>query len=276
MPKGSSEASLAALRERLRGYGEGSASLIVCLSGGVDSSFLLRVAHETLGGRVVALTTVSPTHPEEDTAEAIRLGRELGAEHIVIEANELEIPGYRENPVDRCYFCKSNLYAIARREADRRGIRWIADGVNLDDLDDYRPGLKAASDYGVVHPLAEAGFSKRAIREASRALGLRTWDRPASPCLSSRFPYGTAITEEGLERVARGERWLRERGFRECRVRYYGERARIEVAREELGRLEPGSGLYAELVSAFRRIGFRDVEVDPRGFKSGRLNEGIV
>ncbi len=246
--------------------------ILVCSSGGVDSSFLVRVAHAVLGDRVLALTTVSPTNPEEDTAEATRLARDLGVAHLVLDVNELEIAGYRENPTNRCYFCKSNLYEIAAAEAERRGIAWIVDGVNLDDLGDYRPGLQAAAERRIRHPLAEAGLSKREIREASRRLGLRTWDRPASPCLSSRFPYGTEITLEGLGRVARGEQWLRARGFRECRVRYFGDRARVEVPVAELPRL---GKLQPELERAFQGLGFRAVEVDPRGFRSGSLNEAL-
>ena len=172
--------------------------VLVCFSGGVDSSFLLRVAHDVLGARAIALTTVSPTNPDEDTEDAVALARDLSVEHVVVHANELEIPNYRENPTNRCYFCKSNLYEIAAAEAERRGIPWIVDGVNRDDLGDYRPGLKAAEERTIRHPLAEVGMTKQEIRDASRGLGLSTFDRPASPCLSSRFPYGTEITLDGL------------------------------------------------------------------------------
>jgi uncharacterized protein len=267
----SAEDKLAVLQRSLREMGR----VLVCFSGGVDSSFLLRVAHDVLGREAVALTTVSPTNPEEDTEEAATLAAELGVEHVVMKVNELEIPNYRENPVNRCYFCKSNLYEIATMEASRRGVRWIIDGVNDDDLDDYRPGLKAASERTIRHPLAEAALSKAEIRELSRRLGLRTADRPASPCLSSRFPYGTAITLDALERVARGEKWLRAHGFRECRVRYFGARARIEVPIADVSRLaaEP---LRGEVDASFREIGFHEVEIDPRGFRSGSLNATIA
>jgi pyridinium-3,5-biscarboxylic acid mononucleotide sulfurtransferase len=260
--------------ESLRASIEEMRSALVCFSGGVDSSFLVRVANEVLGEHAVALTTVSPTNPQEDTAEALALAKDLGVSHVIVHANELDIPSYSENPTNRCYFCKSHLYEIAASEAARRSIPWIVDGVNLDDLGDYRPGLRAAGERSIRHPLAEAGLSKSEIREASRELGLRTFDRPASPCLSSRFPYGTAITLEGLERVERGEKWLRARGFRECRVRYYGQRARIEVPLAEVPRLSSGPLRY-ELETTFRGIGFREVEIDPRGFRSGRLNEAL-
>ena len=248
--------------------------VLVCFSGGVDSSFMLRVAHDVLGARALALTTVSPTNPDEDTEEATLLARELGVEHIVVHANELDIPNYRENPVNRCYFCKSSLYEIAAAEAQRRSVAWIIDGVNADDLGDYRPGLRAASERTIRHPLAEVGLTKQQIRELSRELGLRTFDRPASPCLSSRFPYGTAITLEGLDRVARGEKWLRARGIRECRVRFYGERARVEVPLGDVERLS-AEPLRGELEACFHDIGFAAVEIDPRGFRSGRLNESL-
>jgi uncharacterized protein len=265
------DTKLADLRERFRTMGE----MIVAFSGGVDSSFLLRVASDTVGRAAVALTTVSPTNPDEDTEQAIALARELGIEHRVIRANELDIPGYRENPIDRCYFCKSNLYSIAEREAAARGIRWIVDGVNLDDLRDYRPGLRAAGERQVRHPLAEANLSKHEIRDLSRRLGLETWDRPASPCLSSRFPYGTEITLAALERVARGEKLLRHHGFAECRVRYYGDRARVEVPVADLPRLQEQS-LREVVVHGLREIGFRTIEIDPEGFRSGKLNRGIA
>jgi pyridinium-3,5-biscarboxylic acid mononucleotide sulfurtransferase len=260
--------------ERLRSSLGDLGEAIVAFSGGVDSSFLLQVAREVLGRRAIALTTVSPTNPDDDTADAIALAREWDVEHVVVHANELEIPGYQANPVNRCYFCKTNLYEIAETEAERRGIRWIVDGVNLDDLVDYRPGLKAASEHRIRHPLAEAELSKTEIREASRRLGLRIWDRPASPCLSSRFPYGTPITLDGLERVARAETVLRARGFRECRVRYHAERARIEVPLDDLPRLlEPA--VREAVARELRNIGFRFVTIDLEGFRSGNLNREL-
>lgn len=275
MPSATAERPLEAKLERLREILTETAPALVAFSGGVDSSFLLRFAADLPGNRPIALTTVSPTNPEEDTEDAAELARELGLEHVVVHANELEIPGYRENPVDRCYFCKTNLYEIAGAEATRRGIRWILDGVNTDDLGDYRPGLRAAEEREVRHPLAEAGLSKEEIRTASRALGLRSWDRPSSPCLSSRFPYGTPITPEGLTRVARAEKLLRAEGFRTCRVRHQDQTARIEVPLEDLPRLlEPV--LRARVVAGMREIGYRVVSVDLEGFRSGSLNRGIA
>jgi len=248
--------------------------VLVCFSGGVDSSLMTRVAHDVLGDEAIALTTVSPTNPDEDTEEAVELARQLGIEHLIVHVNELDIPNYRSNPIDRCYLCKSNLYEIATVQATRREIPWIVDGVNADDLGDYRPGLRAAAERTVRHPLAEASLGKQEIRELSRDLGLRTFDRPASPCLSSRFPYGTAITLEGLAKVSQGEKWLRAHGFRECRVRYYGNRARVEVPRDEIARLT-ASPLRDELEAQLRSVGFTEVEIDPRGFRSGSLNDAL-
>ena len=249
-------------------------SALVAVSGGVDSSFLLRVAHEVLGDRLSALTSVSPTNPEEDTAAAAALARALGVDHLVIDQNELEIPGYAANPVDRCYLCKDRLYDICAERAAARGRAVILDGVNVDDLGDYRPGLRAAEEHGVRHPLVEAGLRKAELRAISRALGLATWDKPASPCLSSRFPYGSTITLEGLRRVATAEQALHALGFRELRVRAHGEAARIELPPDDLPRLGDPV-LRATVLDAVRAAGFREVTVDPEGFRSGRLNDAL-
>lgn len=250
-------------------------AVLVAFSGGVDSSFLLHVAAGVLGPRCLALTTVSPTTPAGDLDDARALATALGVEHVVHATDELAVPGYAENPVDRCYLCKDNLFVICRDEAARRGIGVIVDGANVDDLGDHRPGLGAASEHGVRHPLVEAGMTKADIRAASRASGLATWDRPASPCLSSRFPYGTRITPDRLARVAAAERFLHTCGFRELRVRFHGEIARLEVPVGEMSRLlEPG--LREAIVAELRRIGFAYVALDLQGFRSGSLNETLA
>jgi uncharacterized protein len=250
-------------------------SVIVAFSGGVDSTFLLKAAHDAIGDRVLALTTTSPTMPDEDRESAIAMARKIGARHLVIESNELEIRGYAANPINRCYLCKTNLFEVCEAKARELGIENIVDGLNLDDLHDYRPGMQAAAERRVRHPLVEAELGKAEIRELSRAMGLETWDRPASPCLSSRFPYGTEITLEGLRKVADGEKVLHGLGFRIARVRYHGDVARIEVDRDETARIfEPR---IRDIVDReLKRIGFRFVTVDLKGFRSGSLNEGIV
>jgi pyridinium-3,5-biscarboxylic acid mononucleotide sulfurtransferase len=247
---------------------------LVAFSGGVDSSFLLHVAAGVLGPRCLALTTVSPTTPAGDLDDARALAAALGVEHVVHATDELAVPGYAENPVDRCYLCKDNLFVICRDEAARRGIGVIVDGANLDDLGDHRPGLGAASEHGVRHPLVEAGMTKADIRAASRAAGLATWDRPASPCLSSRFPYGTRITHEGLARVAAAEDALRALGFRELRVRVHDRVARIEVDVDAMPRLLDPE-VRGRVTDRLRSLGFAYVTLDLDGFRSGSLNETL-
>src|SRR6266436_9801174 len=208
MTRGEMETSkdLNAKFERMRAGFAPMRSLIVAFSGGVDSTFVLRVAYETLGDKVLALTTTSPTMPDEDRESALAMALLIGARHLIVESNELEIPGYSANPINRCYLCKHNLFTVCEAKAAELGIDNIVDGLNLDDLHDYRPGMQAASEKRVRHPLVEAELSKAEIRELSRAMELPTWDRPASPCLSSRFPYGTEITPEGLRKVSEGEK----------------------------------------------------------------------
>jgi len=265
------EAKLGHLREIFRPM----RSAMVAFSGGVDSTFVLKVAYDTIGDRVLALTTTSPTMPDDDRLSALEMAALIGARHLVIDSNELEIPGYARNPIDRCYLCKHNLFTVCEEQARERQIEEIVDGLNLDDLHDYRPGIKAASEKRVRHPLVEAEMSKADIRELSRAMGLPTWDRPASPCLSSRFPYGTQITLEGLRRVEQGERLLHAMGFRVARVRHHGEIARLEVEADEVARLlEPA--IRDTVDRKLKQLGFRFVTVDLKGFRSGSLNEGIA
>ncbi len=268
------EAKLDRKLERLRGIFAPMRSAIVAFSGGVDSTFVLKVAHDAIGDRIIALTTTSPTMPDEDRESALTMARAIGARHLVIESNELEIPGYAANPVNRCYLCKYNLFTVCEGKAGELGIEEIVDGLNLDDLHDYRPGMQAASEKRVRHPLVEAELTKAEIRELSRAMNLPTWDRPASPCLSSRFPYGTEITHEGLAKVAEGEKLLHAMGFRVARVRYHGDVARLELEQSEIARvLEPD--LRDSVDREFKRIGFRFVTIDLKGFRSGSLNEGL-
>lgn len=250
-------------------------SVIVAFSGGVDSTFVLKVAHDAIGDRVLALTTTSPTMPDQDRLTALEMAQRIGARHLVVDSNELEIPGYAQNPLNRCYLCKHNLFTVCEAKARDLAIDEIVDGLNLDDLNDYRPGIQAATEKRVRHPLVEAQLTKAEIRELSRAVDLPTWDRPASPCLSSRFPYGTEITPDGLRKVEQGEQVLHEMGFRVARVRYHGDVARLEVESREIPRLLEAQ-VREKIDKALKEIGFRFVTVDLKGFRSGSLNEGIA
>ena len=261
--------------DRMREIFSPMRSVIVAFSGGVDSTFVLKVAYDTIGDRVLALTTTSPTMPDEDRESALTMAQVIGARHLIVESNELEIPGYSANPLNRCYLCKHNLFTVCEAKAAELGIDNIVDGLNLDDLHDYRPGMQAASEKRVRHPLVEAELSKAEIRELSRAMRLPTWDRPASPCLSSRFPYGTEITPEGLAKVAAGERILHAMGFKVARVRFHGEVARLELERSEMERIFE-TQIRDAVDREFKKIGFRFVAIDLKGFRSGSLNEGVI
>lgn len=265
------EAKYRALTSHLARLGR----VLVAFSGGVDSSFVLRAAVEACGEGVLAVTAISPAVPAREVKEAKALAAALGARHRLVRTAEMADPNYVANPATRCYFCKRELYARLADLAAADGHAAVVDGVNRDDLADWRPGRIAAAERGVLSPLVEAGFTKAEVRAASRALGLPTWNKPAMPCLASRFPYGTPITLGGLRRVERAEAVLREHGFRELRVRHYGEAARVEVAAEELPRLlEPAR--QAAVTAALRGLGYRTVTVDPEGFRSGKLNAGLA
>jgi len=251
-----------------------SERLLVAFSAGVDSTFLLKAAHMAIGARAIALTAASPTVPPGELDAAKNFAESLGCRHIVLDSHELTNPSFSQNPVNRCFFCKDELYRISRAEADKLGIETIVDGTNLDDLKDHRPGLKAADEWGVRHPLVEAEMSKEEIRRYSRALSLPTWDKPSSPCLSSRFPYGTEINLERLKKVGNCEVFMKQLGFREFRVRYHGDLARIEVSQNEIDRLFDKS-IREAIVKRFKEVGFNFVSLDLQGFRSGSLNEAL-
>ncbi len=247
-------------------------SVLVAFSGGVDSTFVLQVALEVLGRRAVALTAISASVAPEERREAVRLAQLLGAQHVLVDSAELQNPAYQRNPTDRCYFCKSELYALCERSRAELGLAAVVDGFNADDRLDHRPGHRAAEEARVHSPLAEAGLTKDEIRALSQAAGLPTWDKPAMPCLASRIPYGTSVTEERLVQVGSAESELRALGLRTFRVRYHGEVARLEVAQEELARFAD-SGFRAQVNSALLARGFKFVALDLEPFRSGRLNE---
>ena len=250
-------------------------SVIVAYSGGVDSAYLADVCHEVLGDRSLAVTAASASVAPDELEAAINLAAARGWRHKVIATGEMEEPGYAENGPRRCFFCKTELYTELGALAATMGNPAIANGTNADDLGDYRPGLEAAANYKVVSPLVQSGMTKDDIRALSRARGLPTWDKPAQPCLSSRIPYGTRVTVESLARIGRAERALKGLGFRELRVRHYGESARVEISRSEMAGLD-SNGLTERVIEAVRSAGYTNVEIDPRGFRSGNLNAAIV
>jgi uncharacterized protein len=248
----------------------GLESAVVAFSGGVDSSCLLAVAVKVLGSRTLAVTATSETYPERELLEARSLAGQLGARHREVVSEELDIPEFKHNPRNRCYYCKKELFGKLREIADREGLAYVLDGTNLDDRGDHRPGRQAAEELGVRSPLEEAGFTKSDIRELSRYLGLPSWDKPAFACLSSRFPYGTAITSERVGQVGRAEEALRQLGFRVLRVRYHDTVARLELGPEEFA-LATGA-LREKVIQIVTESGFTYVAVDLQGYRTGSMN----
>jgi uncharacterized protein len=264
--------NLIAKEERLREIFRELDSVIVAYSGGVDSSYVAYVANRELGPRAVCITGQSASLPGYQRAEIDDVVQRFGFQHEIIQTEELENPGYRANNPDRCFFCKDELYTKLESVARTRGIASIVDGSTVDDLGDYRPGRRAASQHAVRSPLIEAGLTKSEVRELSRRATLPTWDKPASPCLSSRIAYGTTVTIERLSKVDRGEEILREFGFREFRVRHHEQLVRIEIAPAEMERVLR-KDLIDELARRFRGLGFKYVTLDLEGFRSGSMNE---
>ena len=249
-------------------------SLIVAYSGGVDSAYLAYAAHKALGASALSVTADSPSYPERHRALALRLARDFGFNHLVIQTAEMARPEYRANPANRCYYCKHELYSHLSTLAGERGIPVIADGSNADDRGDYRPGRQAAREFGVRSPLDEAGLTKNDIRELSRLAGLPTWDEPASACLSSRIPYFSEVTDEKLRMIERAENVLRDMGFRICRVRHHDTIARLELGLDEIARaLEPNTAAIIDC--ELRAIGYAHVTVDLRGYRLGSLNDAL-
>jgi uncharacterized protein len=256
---------LVSLRQRFEEMG----SVLVALSGGVDSALVMRVAHEVLADSAVAFTAISPTFPAEELLEAERMTRQLGIRHLLVDSNELESEGYARNAGDRCYFCKSELFELAKARARELGIAWVADGTIVDDLGDHRPGLKAATEHAVRHPLVEVGMDKSGVRAIAKALGLAVWSKPSFACLGSRFPVGTRVTENRVGRIGRIERHLRTVGLSQFRARWHtvddAEVVRIEVDAADI-EIVARSGLRDGIVDVCKAEGFKWVTLDLQGY----------
>lgn len=250
-------------------------SCVVAFSGGVDSTFLARAAKDALGERALLVTADSESYPTSELAEARRLAASLGMQHVVIRTEEMSNPEYQKNPTNRCYFCKDELFTKLAPLAAKFGTRTLVYGANMDDLGDHRPGMVAAREHGARAPLIEAGLTKVEIRQLSRAVGLPTWDKPSFACLASRFPYGSALTPEKLRQIEAAEEAVRAQGFHQFRVRHHGEMARLEIAKDEMGRLWE-EGRSEAIARSLRALGFSYVTVDLEGYRSGSMNQGLL
>jgi len=258
--------------EQLRTLFREMEQALIAYSGGIDSTLVAKIAYDVLGDRALAVTAVSPSLLPEELEDAILQAATMGISHQIVQTHEMENPNYTSNPVNRCYFCKSELHDTLKPLALKLGYPYVVDGVNADDLHDYRPGIRAAKERGARSPLAEVNISKVEVRQLSQQLSLPWWDKPAQPCLSSRFPYGEEITVAKLQRVGRAEIYLRKLGLKNLRVRSDGDTARIELPPEQIKEFVLTTDLPT-IVSAFQKLGFMYVTLDLEGYRSGKLNQ---
>ncbi|MCL6472922.1 MAG: ATP-dependent sacrificial sulfur transferase LarE [Firmicutes bacterium] len=257
---------------RLQGILAEMQSVLIGFSGGADSTLLLKVAHDMLGDKAVAVTANSATLELSELEDAKRIAKEIGSTHLIVDANELECKEFIKNPPDRCYHCKKIRFSLLKDIQKEHNFNWIADGTNADDEGDWRPGIKAAAEMGIRSPLKEAGLCKSDIRELSALLGLSTWDKPSMACLASRIPYGEEINAAKLHQIAKAEKYIKELGFRQLRVRHHGDLARIEVPKDEMDKVLKSAD---RIVAQLKAFGFNFISLDLSGFKSGSMNVAL-
>jgi len=263
--------SLREKTEKLKSLIQKMDRVLIAFSGGVDSTLVLAIAHEVLGRNVLAVTAQSDSVPNREREACHRLSQEIGAEHIFIQTNEMSNPDYKANPANRCYHCKTELYSCLKKVALEKKFPYILNGINTDDLGDYRPGIDAARENEVRSPLVEAGFNKQNIRDLAQQMELSIWDKPAMACLSSRIPYGEQVTHEKLKRIEKAEDLLLAMGFKQLRVRHHGETARIELGQNEMQQFT--ANIESTVKEKFKVLGFHSVYLDPKGYRMGSLNE---